>query len=302
MEGKELEKSSTTPNPAPVCVVCKSSNPPFMCRRCCAAHYCTTACQLRDWPRHQMSCVPEKAPRRHHRRHHQPRRPDSAMKTEVERQPEEKDIPISRQDQIEINLGESETLALASNPTTGNSYFDEKRTAGIEVVSSRYVLGEKAKAGVTGAGGHHEWLITAKRPGRHWFRVTYGQKWDRSTWTIFEFPIEVLHGKQKMPKTQVGYTPAPLVGGDIYVHLGKKLSKQQAGYTPAYPAIRCESCPFFIRGFVGHNACAIVDGDIEAHGCCNLWLAPSAEIATGHWTPNFDFVSGAQANQILTTD
>jgi hypothetical protein len=48
-----------------------------------------------------------------------------------------------------------------------------------------------------------------------------------------------------------------------------KLSHDQAGYDPPFGIpFQCATCQFYLP-----NACKIVSGQIQPHGCCNLWTS-----------------------------
>ncbi|KAG0002615.1 hypothetical protein BGZ65_002489 [Modicella reniformis] len=45
----------------PPCLVCKTPST-TRCSRCKVAHYCSEACQLKNWPTHKIACTPSTAP------------------------------------------------------------------------------------------------------------------------------------------------------------------------------------------------------------------------------------------------
>lgn len=47
-----------------------------------------------------------------------------------------------------------------------------------------------------------------------------------------------------------------------------KATKIESGYISAKPSIRCGTCRFFSSE---RKSCQIVQGKIDANGCCNLW-------------------------------
>ena len=59
-----------------------------------------------------------------------------------------------------------------------------------------------------------------------------------------------------------------------------KESKESAGYLPPVEGgFKCANCIFFIRGkgpeHGGMGACKLVKGEIDPHGCCNLFKGPN---------------------------
>ncbi|KAG0372798.1 hypothetical protein BGX24_012568 [Mortierella sp. AD032] len=47
--------------PKPPCVVCKTPSV-TRCSRCKVVHYCSEACQRKDWPTHKIACTPSSVP------------------------------------------------------------------------------------------------------------------------------------------------------------------------------------------------------------------------------------------------
>jgi hypothetical protein len=45
----------------PPCIVCKTPST-TRCSRCKVVHYCSEACQRKDWPSHRIACTPSTAP------------------------------------------------------------------------------------------------------------------------------------------------------------------------------------------------------------------------------------------------
>lgn len=68
----------------------------------------------------------------------------------------------------------------------------------------------------------------------------------------------------------------------------KKATKKQAGYISAQPAIRCNSCTFYHKS--GH--CEVVQGKVEAYGCCNLWTGNNQQL-------KLNYASGSDIEDIL---
>lgn len=68
----------------------------------------------------------------------------------------------------------------------------------------------------------------------------------------------------------------------------RKLTQDEAGYVPPPDvAFKCATCMHFQWG-----GCAIVEGTIEANGCCNEWERPGVPLNPKH-------VSGRDVEDIL---
>lgn len=79
----------------------------------------------------------------------------------------------------------------------------------------------------------------------------------------------------------------------------RSLTKEESGYVTARPSVRCGTCIFFREiAPAGLGICTIVSGDIEAAGCCNLWMDDRKQFDE-RGNPDFTFVSGKEAKRIL---
>lgn len=80
----------------------------------------------------------------------------------------------------------------------------------------------------------------------------------------------------------------------------RNATKKEAGYVAAeqlkdgtWRQIRCGSCQFFdASGDPMISHCRLVQGQVHAFGCCNLWTPPGKK-------PVFDWASGTDIEDIV---
>jgi len=75
---------------------------------------------------------------------------------------------------ITVKSGETFTVKLDENPTTGYSW-NMTVGDGLKVVSDRYVAN---KTGLIGSGGYHVWTIQATKAGTYQIKGVYKRPWE----------------------------------------------------------------------------------------------------------------------------
>jgi predicted secreted protein len=81
-------------------------------------------------------------------------------------------------DTVDISIGESFTVILGSNPSTGYSWGDAAiwlKTAKIEQISHNYTA--PTNTSLVGAGGTDVWVFQGKSAGSSFIEIDYGQSW-----------------------------------------------------------------------------------------------------------------------------
>jgi inhibitor of cysteine peptidase len=88
---------------------------------------------------------------------------------------------------IEVKSGDTFTVKLDENPTTGYSW---NMTAGngLQVVNDRYV---PEATGLIGSGGYHEWTIKAVKAGTYALSGVYRRPWEPVTGSEQKYSLTV---------------------------------------------------------------------------------------------------------------
>lgn len=73
------------------------------------------------------------------------------------------------------NLNQSFRIDLEENPTTGYQW-QAHTTPGLQIVSSTY--SNQCRAGITGCGGVHTWILRGTQPGLQQFIASYARSWE----------------------------------------------------------------------------------------------------------------------------
>ncbi len=88
---------------------------------------------------------------------------------------------------ITVNKGETFTVKLDENPTTGYSW-NMTVDNGLQVVSDRYVPSEPQ---LMGSGGYHEWTIKAVDNGTYKVKGVYRRPWEPITGSEQRYTLTV---------------------------------------------------------------------------------------------------------------
>ncbi len=88
---------------------------------------------------------------------------------------------------VTVPLDGTFAVVLAENPTTGYSW-NVTVTRGLEITNDTYIAPE---SGLAGAGGSHEWDITAIASGQQEFSGIYMQPWMNATGNETTFTLMV---------------------------------------------------------------------------------------------------------------
>ena len=78
---------------------------------------------------------------------------------------------------ISIGVNQEFVIALDSNPTTGFKWQESHDETMLELVESKYEMGEKAKEGLVGAGGVEYFRFKALKTGETDITMVYKQPW-----------------------------------------------------------------------------------------------------------------------------
>jgi inhibitor of cysteine peptidase len=89
---------------------------------------------------------------------------------------------------ITVNEGTTITVSLDENPTTGYSW-NETVTSGLTIADSEYV---SSGSGLIGAGGVHEWTITATGKGQQQFSAIYKRPWEPTAGNETTYILDIL--------------------------------------------------------------------------------------------------------------
>lgn len=100
------------------------------------------------------------------------------------------DLP-DQVDRIEMSVGDSFTITLCSNPTTGYNWGEDADVSNGEVIRQDRqefnAPGVGGDAPVAGAAGTHTWTFSALRAGESVIAFEYSQPWEggeKNTWTF----------------------------------------------------------------------------------------------------------------------
>lgn len=92
---------------------------------------------------------------------------------------------------IEVGEGDTFTITLCSNPTTGYIWGEDAEVSSAEVVRQDHqefnAPGEGGDAPVVGAPGTHTWTFTALQAGECVITLAYSQPWEggeKNAWTL----------------------------------------------------------------------------------------------------------------------
>ena len=77
---------------------------------------------------------------------------------------------------ITVNTGDTFTIKLNENPTTGYSW-NLTLGDGLQLVSDQYTANE-VPSGIVGSGGYHEWVVKAVTPGSYVVTGIYKRPWE----------------------------------------------------------------------------------------------------------------------------
>lgn len=78
---------------------------------------------------------------------------------------------------LTINIGQTVTVSLAENPTTGFSWVLTV-SAGLKIITDRYV---PPSASIPGKGGIHQWIVQAIGVGPQLIHGIYRRPWESIT-------------------------------------------------------------------------------------------------------------------------
>ncbi len=77
---------------------------------------------------------------------------------------------------ITVNSGDTFTIKLNENPSTGYSW-NLTLGNGLQLVSDQYTAKE-VPSGIVGSGGYHEWVVKAVSPGSYVITGIYKRPWE----------------------------------------------------------------------------------------------------------------------------
>lgn len=92
---------------------------------------------------------------------------------------------------ISIAVNQEFIIALGSNPTTGYSWQESHDETMLELVESKYEMGEKAKQGLVGAGGVEYFRFKALKTGKTDITMVYKQPWATETGEQKVFTVNI---------------------------------------------------------------------------------------------------------------
>ncbi len=88
--------------------------------------------------------------------------------------------PRGTQDDRSISVGQSTSVAMASNPSTGFSWsLDKAQSAGLEHVTLDDKGFTRTDSGLVGAPGRRWWSVTGHSRGLATLRFVYQRAWER---------------------------------------------------------------------------------------------------------------------------
>lgn len=77
---------------------------------------------------------------------------------------------------ITVNSGDTFTIKLNENPSTGYSW-NLTLGDGLQLVSDQYIA-KQVPSGIVGSGGYHIWTVKAATPGTYVISGTYKRPWE----------------------------------------------------------------------------------------------------------------------------
>lgn len=96
-------------------------------------------------------------------------------------------------DSIRTKTGETFTVALESNPTTGYGWaLDGKEDATVVRKVSDEFVGKPHPPGMVGVGGTERWTFQAAKPGKTALRFIYRRPWEKDVAPVRERTVQVL--------------------------------------------------------------------------------------------------------------
>ena len=96
--------------------------------------------------------------------------------------------------ELTVNAGDSFTLTLGSNPTTGFDWPDEPQISDqtvIEQASHEFVPPEETEPPITGASGEKVWTFKALKGGTSTISMEYSRPWEGGEKGVWTFTLTV---------------------------------------------------------------------------------------------------------------